>query len=171
MNKNIQLNLPLIVVFLLSLVMSIQACAHAPLEDDLSAEELALLADDGLIELTFDSLSIDVEFADTFDKRRLGLMYRRSLCDDCGMLFQFDDERIASIWMKNTFVPLDLAYISVDGKIVDIKALQPHDLSSVQSSSAVLYALEMNQGWFAKKGIKVGDRVSIEGRVKQPKRQ
>ena len=70
--------------------------------------------------------------------------------------------------MKNTFVPLDLAYITVDGSIVDIKQLQPHDLNSVVSSQEVLFALEMNQGWFAKNGIKVGDKISIEGRVKQP---
>ncbi|MFT7414979.1 MAG: uncharacterized membrane protein (UPF0127 family), partial [Glaciecola sp.] len=94
--------------------------------------------------------------------------YRKSLCEDCGMLFQFDDERIASIWMKNTFVALDLAYITVDGRIVDIKQLKPHDLTSVKSSKQVLYALEMNQGWFAKNGVKVGDKISIEGRVKHP---
>jgi len=136
--------------------------------DELNAEELALLADDSNINIAFANKSLKVEFADSFEERALGLMYRKSLCTDCGMLFQFDSERIASIWMKNTFVPLDLAYITVDGSIVDIKQLQPHDLNSVMSSQEVLFALEMNQGWFAKNGIKVGDKVSIEGRVKQP---
>lgn len=134
---------------------------------DFTEEELALLRDDSNINIAFANKSLQVEFADSFDERALGLMHRKTLCEDCGMLFQFDSEMIASIWMKNTFVALDLAYITVDGKIVDIKPLEPHDLTSVRSSEPVLYALEMNQGWFAKNGIKVGDKVSIEGRVKQ----
>jgi hypothetical protein len=135
--------------------------------DELSEEELALLADDSNINISFANKSLQVEFADSFEERALGLMYRKGLCEDCGMLFQFDVERMASIWMKNTFVPLDLAYITVDGKIIDIMQLKPHDLTSVKSSKQVLYALEMNQGWFAKNNIKVGDKISIEGRVKQ----
>lgn len=137
-------------------------------KDQITEEELALLQDDSKIMLEFASKILEVEFADSFDERALGLMYRKSLCENCGMLFQFDSERTASIWMKNTFVPLDLAYITVDGQIVDILPLQPHDLTSVKSSVPVLYALEMNQGWFAKNNIKVGDKVSIEGRIKQP---
>jgi len=136
--------------------------------DELTEEELALLANDGTIKIAFANISLHVEFADSFEERALGLMYRKSLCADCGMLFQFDDERIASIWMKNTFVALDLAYITVDGQVADIKQLTPHDLTSVRSSQPVLYALEMNQGWFAKNAIKVGDKISIEGRVKHP---
>lgn len=136
---------------------------------ELSEEEKALLLDDGKISIEFKNQSLKVEFADTYEERALGLMHRKTLCEDCGMLFQFDSERIASIWMKNTFIPLDLAYITVDGVIVDIKQLEPLDLTSVQSSKEVLYALEMNQGWFAKNDIKEGDKISIEGRVKQPK--
>jgi|OM-RGC.v1.017827820 uncharacterized membrane protein (UPF0127 family) len=136
--------------------------------DELTEEELALLADDSHINISFANKSLQVEFADSFEERALGLMYRKRLCEDCGMLFQFDVERMASIWMKNTFVPLDLAYITVDGKIIDIMQLEPLDLTSVKSSKQVLYALEMNQGWFAKNKIKVGDKISIEGRVKQP---
>jgi uncharacterized membrane protein (UPF0127 family) len=136
--------------------------------DELTEDELALLADDSNIDIVFANISLQVEFADSFEERALGLMYRKDLCEDCGMLFQFDDERIGSIWMKNTFVPLDLAYITVDGYIVDIKQLKPHDLTSVKSSKPVLYALEMNQGWFAKNMIRVGDKISIEGRVKHP---
>ncbi|WP_412972287.1 DUF192 domain-containing protein [Glaciecola sp. MF2-115] len=185
--KNLSNMLTGSIALLIALSFSIQACAQPDKqlstkafnqpeleqqllakEDELTDEELALLADDSNINIAFARKSLKVEFADTFEERALGLMHRKSLCEDCGMLFQFDSERIASIWMKNTFVPLDLAYITVDGKIVDIKPLQPHDLTSVKSSKPVLFALEMNQGWFAKNGIKVGDKVSIEGRVKQP---
>jgi hypothetical protein len=136
-------------------------------DEELADEELALLADDSNINISFANKSLQVEFADSFEERALGLMYRKGLCEDCGMLFQFDVERMASIWMKNTFVPLDLAYITVDGNIIDIMQLKPHDLTSIKSSKQVLYALEMNQGWFAKNNIKVGDKISIEGRVKQ----
>jgi uncharacterized membrane protein (UPF0127 family) len=186
MNTSIRLNLRTILAFCLVSLLSLQACAkvstqegtlkekgvtaQSQFEDDLTAEELALLADDSRIKISFDSKVLTVEFADSFDERALGLMHRKTLCEDCGMLFQFDSERFASIWMKNTFVPLDLAYITVDGRIVDIRALQPHDLTFVKSPEPVLYALEMNQGWFAKNGITVGDRVSIEGRVKQPQK-
>jgi hypothetical protein len=75
------------------------------------------------------------------------------------MLFKFESPRIGSIWMKNTYIPLDLAYIDINGKIVDIKQLQPHELNPVRSSSLVLYALEMNKGWFAKQDLRVGDTV------------
>jgi hypothetical protein len=148
--------------------VQVDTAADIDTSDELNEEELALLADDSNINIAFANKALKVEFADSLEERALGLMYRKSLCADCGMLFQFDSERIASIWMNNTFVPLDLAYITVDGSIVDIKQLQPHDLNSVMSSQEVLFALEMNQGWFAKNGIKVGDKISIEGRVKQP---
>jgi uncharacterized membrane protein (UPF0127 family) len=167
-----------------SLSFSLFACADEPIAkrkvqnqeesfqddfSDLTEEEKALLKDDSRIDIEFHNMALTVEFADSPDERALGLMHRKSLCEDCGMLFQFDSERIASIWMKNTFVPLDLAYITVDGTIVDIKQLEPHDLTSVRSSKPVLFALEMNQGWFANNNIKTGDKISIEGRVKQPK--
>jgi len=104
---------------------------------------------------------LSVEYADSPDERALGLMHRRTLCEDCGMLFKFDSSRVGSIWMKNTFIPLDLAYISAEGKIVDIIQLQPHDLTPVRSSLLVLYALEMNEGWFATHDIKEGDKVTL----------
>ena len=93
-------------------------------------------------------------------------MYRREMCENCGMLFKFDSVKIASIWMKNTYIPLDLAYINAFGKIIDIRALQPHDLTSVSSSMPVLYALEMNQGWFEKNGLSTGDTVKLPSYIK-----
>jgi uncharacterized membrane protein (UPF0127 family) len=116
--------------------------------------------DDDRIELSIGLTNIRVEYANTPEKRQLGLMFRRQLCENCGMLFKFDGEKQASIWMKNTYIPLDLAYIDTQGRIVDIKYLQAHDLRSVKSSSLVLYALEMNSGWFAKQDIRVGDLVT-----------
>lgn len=115
---------------------------------------------DGKVGLKIGDIEIRVEYADTQNERRLGLMYRKQLCAECGMLFKFDREQIGSIWMKNTFIPLDLAYITTQGKIVDIAQLQAHDLTPIKSSELVLYALEMNQGWFASKDIRVGETVT-----------
>lgn len=107
-------------------------------------------------------LNLEVEYAKTPQQRARGLMFRKDLCEDCGMLFLFTPPRRASMWMKNTFVPLDVAFIDRDGVITDIKPLQPHDLTSVGASTKVMYALEMNQGWFAKNKIKVGDQIRVQ---------
>lgn len=104
---------------------------------------------------------LDVELADTWDLRAQGLMWRKELCADCGMLFEFDRTRMISMWMKNTLIPLDVAFFEKSGKIIDIKQMKPLDLTSVPSSSPVYYALEMNEGWFAKNGIKEGDKIKV----------
>ena len=117
--------------------------------------------EDARVALKIGKINLLVEYADSPQERALGLMYRRELCDNCGMLFKFSSVRVGSIWMKNTFIPLDLAYISEQGVIVDIAPLQPHNLTPVLSSSEVLYALEMNLGWFASQDIRVGDTVSL----------
>ena len=103
-----------------------------------------------------------LEYANTFELRAQGLMHREELCNNCGMLFNFEQSRRAGMWMKNTLIPLDVAFIRADGKITDIKAMQPHDLTSINSSERVLYAWEMNQGWFKRNNIVVGDKVSIK---------
>lgn len=104
---------------------------------------------------------LTVEFAQTQMQRARGLMFRKSLCDDCGMLFYFSPARKASMWMKNTYVALDVAFIDRNGVITDIKPLMPQDLTSVGASKVVTYALEMNQGWFAANNVRVGDQISV----------
>ena len=110
---------------------------------------------------------LEVEFAQTDRQRARGLMYRTSLCEDCGMLFHFFPARQASMWMKNTLIPLDVAFIDRNGVITDIKPLQPQDLTSVGASKAVSYALEMNQGWFAEHQVSVGDRIIVNPQSRQ----
>lgn len=112
--------------------------------------------------VTVNDTAYQVEYAQTFEQRARGLMFRKQLCEDCGMLFRFSPPKQASMWMKNTFVPLDVAFITKDGVITDIKPLEPHDLTSVGASRRVTYALEMNQGWFAQHDVQVGDTVHIE---------
>lgn len=104
-------------------------------------------------------IDLDVEFAQSFEQRARGLMFRESLCGNCGMLFQYEQPQTASMWMKNTLIPLDVAFVTKKGVIADILSMKPHDLTSISSSKKVLFALEMNQGWFASNNIKVGDKL------------
>jgi len=105
-------------------------------------------------------VSLEVELARTETERNTGLMYRKELEDGKGMLFIFENDRVLSFWMKNTLIPLSIAYISYDGTIIDIRNMYPQDISPVHSSRLVRYALEVPQGWFARAGIKTGDKVS-----------
>jgi len=106
------------------------------------------------------TVSLEVELARTETERNTGLMYRTKLEDGKGMLFIFEKDNILSFWMKNTLIPLSIAYISYDGTIIDIKNMYPHDISPVHSSRSARYALEVPQGWFAKAGVKAGDKVN-----------
>ena len=144
-------NLTLRISYLLSIALLV-------LSITVSAKE-SVVFDDAVV--TINGVNLSVEFASTFEQRARGLMYRQALCDDCGMLFKFDRPKIASMWMKNTNVPLSVAYITRDGVIVDIKPLQPHDLTPVYSSQPVTYALEMKQGWFTQNAVNVGDRAAF----------
>ena len=102
---------------------------------------------------------ISAELAKTAEERSKGLMFREKLHDGDGMLFIFEKDQYLSFWMKNTSIPLSIAYISSDGIIIDIKDLHPHNENSVLSSRMVRYALEVPQGWFSRVGVKPGDKV------------
>ena len=113
------------------------------------------------IKVAVQGKALALEYANTYELRSQGLMFRKSLCQDCGMLFNFKQQKYAGMWMRNTLIPLDVAFIRKDGVITDIKTMQPHDETVTASSEEVLYAWEMNQGWFKQNGIAVGDTVSI----------
>ena len=115
------------------------------------------------VEVVVNDNNYALEYATTFEQRAQGLMHRESMCKSCGMLFNFQKSRGVSMWMKNTLIPLDVAFIRSDGIILNIEPMQPRDLSITRSSGKALYAWEMNQGWFAKNGIGIGDKVSIIG--------
>ncbi|TVQ24817.1 MAG: DUF192 domain-containing protein [Spirochaetaceae bacterium] len=108
-----------------------------------------------------------VEIADTDDSRRLGLMHRESLPEGQGMLFVFEQDQRLSFWMKNTHIPLSIAYISSDGIIREIHDMTPLSLDAIRSSRSVRYALEVNQGAFEAAGIEPGDRVVLPERVQR----
>ncbi|MDR2211522.1 MAG: DUF192 domain-containing protein [Spirochaetaceae bacterium] len=104
---------------------------------------------------------IEAELARTGPERQTGLMYRTELQDGRGMLFVFDRDEVLSFWMKNTLIPLSIAFITYDGVILEIRNMYPGDLRSIQSSRSVRYALETPQGWFERAGIRAGDRVDL----------
>ncbi|MGO8989620.1 MAG: DUF192 domain-containing protein [bacterium] len=100
-----------------------------------------------------------VEVAKTPEERNHGLMGRKHLGKDEGMLFIFETEDYHGFWMKDTIVPLSIAFIDKDGRIVSITNMRPQTLDSHLPPTPVLYALEMNKGWFSSHGIKTGDVV------------
>jgi len=99
------------------------------------------------------------EVADTEEARRTGLMFRKQLGENAGMLFVYEDEQAWAMWMRNTYVPLSVAFIDRGGKIINIEDMQPQTDDAHQSAGPAKYALEVNQGWFRQRGIKPGDRV------------
>jgi uncharacterized membrane protein (UPF0127 family) len=103
--------------------------------------------------------TLDVEIANTPGTRQQGLMGRQTLGEDQGMLFVFPQDQILQFWMKNTSLPLSIAYIDSRGIILRIKNLEPFDLSPVSSDVPVRYALEVHRGWFEANGIREGNRI------------
>lgn len=110
-----------------------------------------------LTEIQIGEQRVQAELAMTPAEQARGLMYRRELGKNEGMLFVYPEEKIVSFWMKNTFIPLTIAFIDDGGTIVQLTDMAPQDLTSHRSKRPVRYALEMNQGWFQKAGVGVGD--------------
>ena len=104
--------------------------------------------------------NIRAEVALTPEQRATGLMYRREMAAHEGMLFVFEQAAPQCFWMKNTLLPLSIAFLADDGTVVNIADMKPQTLDSHCSAKPVRYALEMNQGWFAKRGIQAGAKLS-----------
>lgn len=105
--------------------------------------------------------TLKVEIAATEEERAKGLMHRKSLESSSGMLFVFEKDSRLSFWMKDTSIPLSIAFISTDGTIKEICDMVPYSLEPVRSSMSVRYALEVNRGYFSENGIKPGDTVIL----------
>jgi uncharacterized membrane protein (UPF0127 family) len=103
---------------------------------------------------------IKAELAVTPSQQMTGMMFRTEMPGNEGMLFVNDERSVRCFWMKNTYVPLTIAFIADDGSIVNLADMQPRDESSHCSKAPVRFALEMPQGWFAKRGIKAGFKLS-----------
>jgi uncharacterized membrane protein (UPF0127 family) len=102
---------------------------------------------------------IRAEVAADFSTRGRGLMHRKSLAPNAGMLFVFDGPAIHCMWMKNTYIPLSVAFLDEKGEIINIADMQPHSEQSHCAARPALHALEMERGWFAQRGIKAGARL------------
>lgn len=118
--------------------------------------------DNSTMMLTAHEHQLTVEVVSTRPARDCGLAFRVTLPENHGMLFVYRDDRILEFWMKNTVIPLTIAYINVDGQILEIHHMDPHEPERRYTSSVpVRYALETNHGWFRTHGVEVGDKVNF----------
>tara|TARA_B100000927_G_scaffold267591_1_gene241786 strand:- start:154 stop:603 length:450 start_codon:yes stop_codon:yes gene_type:complete len=104
----------------------------------------------------------EIEIVSKYEDRKKGLMYRRSIPNNYGMLFVWPYEGQQCMWMKNTYVPLSVAYMDIRGKIIEIYDMVPFSKDSVCSTKAAKYALEVNSGWFEEKDINIGDSIEVK---------
>ena len=141
---------PLQILAALAAAAAFQA-VHAADEPQLSLPRVKLSA--GLHQ-------IDAQVAQHNEQRSTGLMFRKEMPQHEGMLFVFEQPSRQCFWMKNTLLPLTAAFVSDDGTIVNLEDMKPQTLESHCSLKPVRYVLEMNQGWFARKGIKAGTRLA-----------
>lgn len=102
---------------------------------------------------------IQAEVAQTPEQRTIGLMHRKALGSSEGMLFAFEQSAAQCFWMKNTLLPLSIAFLDEDGTVVNIENMKPQTLEGHCSKKPVRFALEMNEGWFAKRGIGPGAKL------------
>jgi len=116
--------------------------------------------------LSVNGHKLTAEVAHTGPTRSQGLMHRRMLPENRGMLFVFDNVAIHAMWMMNTYIPLSVAFLDERGVIINIEDMKPHTQDTHPAAKPARYALEVNQGWFGKHGIKPGAK--IEGIERAP---
>lgn len=109
----------------------------------------------------FGSDTVTAEVARTSDERAQGLMHRTELPPGTGMLFVFEDQRIRSFWMDNTYVALDIAFLDSSFRVVDIQQMEPETTEPHESVAPAMFALEVPQGWFEAHGVTLGDQAEI----------
>lgn len=110
-------------------------------------------------DLTAGMYRIDTQLAATPQQREIGLMFRKEMPQQEGMLFVFEQAGVQCFWMRNTLLPLTAAFVADDGTIVNLADMKPQSDESHCSAKPVRFVLEMNQGWFAKRGIKAGAKL------------
>jgi len=126
-----------------------------------AASALPQETEKSLFKLVIKGKPLWVKVARSEEEQARGLMFRQRLDWNEGMLFVYDREKILSFWMKNTPLPLAIAFLDRRGKIIDIQDLEPFSLRVHYSAFPAQYALEVNRGWFKKNGIQVGDGIQI----------
>jgi uncharacterized membrane protein (UPF0127 family) len=136
-----------IAIGLLGLTAALANTSHAQNAPQMDLQHIQLSAGMHLI---------DTQVAVSPEQRSTGLMFRKNMPPSEGMLFVFEQASMQCFWMKNTLLPLTAAFVADDGTIVNLVDMKPQTLDSHCSTQPVRYVLEMNQGWFSKKGIKAG---------------
>lgn len=121
------------------------------------------------LELTIGMYRIEAEVAAGQDERMQGLMNRRVLAPQQGMLFVFPEQRAHCMWMRNTFLPLSVAFLDQQGRVINIEDMEPQTEDNHCAAGQARFALEMNKGWFAAKGIKPGARINGIDRAPAPR--
>jgi hypothetical protein len=111
------------------------------------------------IDLTAGMYVIHAEVAQTDQQREIGLMFRRAMAPQNGMIFVFEQPGVQCFWMRNTLIPLSAAFVDDDGTIVNIAEMAPRTENSHCSDKPVRFVLEMNKGWFEKRGFKAGSKL------------
>ena len=119
--------------------------------------------------ISIESLFSKIEVVSNSQERKLGLMYRENLPYDNAMFFIWEYKKKQCMWMRNTYIPLNVAYLDSSGKILEIYDMVPFSRKSVCSRSNVKYALEVNEGWFKKNNLFVGDVINIESIISNDK--
>jgi len=107
-------------------------------------------------------LKMTVEMADTPSLHQQGLMFRKKLGEDSGMAFKFSTPKVLNFWGLNTYIPLDIAFVSPENKIIKITNIKPMSWDTVSSDTDCLMAIEANLDFFSGNGIKIGDKVDLE---------
>lgn len=151
------LQLTLILLGLAGLLLAPAACVPAPVAGD----DFGTGAEERRVVFPASGATVAVEIAATDEARQRGLMHRTDLADGRGMLFIFPTTVNSPFWMKDTLIPLSIAFIDGDGLIVDIQAMQPRDETLHYPARPYRYALEVPQGWFDRAGVKVGHRAEL----------
>ena len=151
---------PLLMAFSILLALPLASCAGKKAVADSPNPRLET------VPLKVGGAVVMAEVARTDAERERGLMFRTKLEDGAGMIFVFDRDERLSFWMKNTLIPLSLAYIASDGTIRQFVELEPHSLAGIRAERSVRYALEVPRGWFGRAGVRVGDPVDLGALVK-----
>jgi len=146
------------IILLFALFLTFPGCTnHSPISNT------------NIYEIKINDKTSHAEVAFTRKGRTIGLMFREALDKDHGMLFIYPQEQSLSFWMKNTKIPLSIAFINSEEVITQIDSMTPYSLMSHTSKDKVKYALEMEQGWFGKNGIKVGSKVGLSPEIRNLK--
>lgn len=148
----------LVLLATIGLVLSSFACGG-----DSATKHYAVKLDQGGNHAT-----INVEVAATVGQRQQGLMLRQEMDEDAGMLFLFAEDVNIGFWMHNTYLPLDIAYIGADGKLLEVRQGKPLDDTILTPAQKYRYVIEMNQGWFERHHFGPGTQVTLPGGLPAP---